>query len=128
MLAHVRAEVRRRRCASIYRHMPMPFHKDALLAAEAGVAAAEQGKFWAFHDQVWKNFGHLTRADLESFAQAAGLDMVKFRAALDDRRYHDAVVAEAAAADALGVDGTPTMFINGQPVVGSRDNASIGSK
>jgi protein-disulfide isomerase len=105
----------------VYRHFPLSGHRDAQLAAEASVAAAEQGKFWAFHDQVWKNFGKLSRADLEAFANTAGLDLVKFRAALDERRYYDAVVAETAAAEAFGVSGTPTMFINGQPLVGSRD-------
>jgi protein-disulfide isomerase len=120
VLAHVRdkfkGDVR-----IIYRHLPMAFHRLAQLAAEAAVAAAEQGKFWAFHDQVFGNFGHLERADLERFAQAAGLDMARFRAALDDRRYRDAVAAEAAAGEALGVDGTPTVFINGAPVIGARD-------
>ncbi|HEU4616326.1 MAG TPA: thioredoxin domain-containing protein [Kofleriaceae bacterium] len=104
----------------VYRHFPLFIHRHAQLAAEAGVAAAEQGKFWAFHDEVWKHFGKLTRADLEEYAQAAGLDMAKFRAALDERRYRDTVVAELAAAEALGVSATPTMFINGQPIVGSR--------
>ena len=105
----------------IYRHLAMGFHRSAALAAEAAVAAAEQGKFWAFHDQVFASFGHLARADLERFAEAAGLDLPKFRAALDERRYHDAIIAEAASAEALGVDGTPTMFINGAPVGGARD-------
>jgi protein-disulfide isomerase len=109
----------------IYRHMAMSFHRYSSIAAEAGVAAAEQGKFWAFHDQAFAHFGHLTRADLEDFAKAAGLDLVAFRAALDDRRYRDAVIAETAAAEALGIDGTPTMFLNGQPVSGARDEASL---
>jgi len=105
----------------VFRHLAMAFHRNAALAAEAGVAAAAQGKFWAFHDQVFAGFGHLERADLERFAAAAGLDLPAFRAALDDRRYHDAVIAEAASAEALGVDGTPTMFVNGAPVSGARD-------
>jgi protein-disulfide isomerase len=120
VLAHVRAkygdDVR-----IVYRHMAMLFHPSSAIAAEAGVAAAEQGKFWAFHDQVFAHFGHLTRADLEAYAKAAGLDLARFRAALDTRRYHDAVIAETAAAEALGVDGTPTLFINGQPIAGARD-------
>lgn len=105
----------------IYRHLAMAGHRRAALAAEAGVAAAEQGKFWAFHDKAFDKFGALERSDLEGFAQELGLDMVTFRAALDDRRYHAAIVAEGASALALGVDGTPTMFVNGQPVVGARD-------
>lgn len=110
----------------VVRHLPMAFHRDAQLAAEAGVAAAAQGKFWAFHDRVFAGAGHLARADLERYAAAAGLDLVAFRAALDDRRYRDAVAAEVAAAQTLGVDGTPTMFINGAPVTGVRDAQTLG--
>jgi len=107
----------------VYRHMPV--HRDAMLAAEAAVAAAEQGKFWAFHDQVFAHFGHLARADLDSFAKASGVDMPTFDKALDTRRYHDVVLGEYAAAEAFGVDGTPTLFINGQPIVGARDEAVL---
>jgi hypothetical protein len=109
----------------VYRHLAMPAHRQAQLAAEAGVAAAEQGKFWAFHDLVFSQPGRLARPDLEQLAEAAGLDLPRLRAALDDRRHRDAVAAESAAAMALGVDGTPTMFVNGHPVVGSRDRAGM---
>jgi protein-disulfide isomerase len=117
VLGHVRKKYGDR-VRIVYRHMPI--HQGAVLAAEAAVAAAEQGKFWAFSDQVWLHFGHLSRADLESFAKAAHLDLSTFREALDTRRYHDAVMAEYAAAESLGVDGTPTLFLNGQPIVGAR--------
>jgi protein-disulfide isomerase len=124
VLAHVRQkygdDVR-----IVFRHLAMSFHRNAGLAAEAGVAAAEQGKFWAFHDQVFAHFGALTRADLEGFAKAAGLDLERFRIALDERRYRDAVVAEGADALALGVDGTPTLFINGKAVIGARDAETL---
>src|SRR5262249_40332620 len=62
----------------IYRHFPVLFHPDSVIAAEAGAAAADQGKFWAFHDQVFAHFGELSRADLESYAKAAGLDLPRF--------------------------------------------------
>ena len=105
----------------VFRHLAMTAHRKAQLAAEAAIAAAQQGKFWAFHDRIWAQFGSLDRADLEAFAKDVGLDMAAFTGALDDRRYHDLVVTEGAMAMATGVDGTPTMFVNGQPVVGSRD-------
>ena len=105
----------------VFRHLAMQMHRNAGIAAEAAIAAGEQGKFWAYHDQLWDHFGSLTRADLDSFAAAAGLDLAVFKIALDSHRYRDLVVQEGATALALGVDGTPTMFINGQPVVGSRD-------
>jgi predicted DsbA family dithiol-disulfide isomerase len=109
----------------VFRHLAMTAHRKAQLAAEASIAAAEQGKFWAFHDRIFAQFGSLDRADLEQFATDVGLDMVKFKAALDDRRYHDLVVTEGGTASAMGVDGTPTMFVNGQPVVGSRELATM---
>ena len=124
VLAHVR-EVYGDRVRVVYRHLAMAFHRKASLAAEAAIAAADQGKFWAFHDQVYGHFGKLDRADLERFAEAVGLDLRRFRAALDDRRYRDLVAAETAAAEAIGVDGTPTTFINGRPVIGSRDKAQL---
>ena len=124
MLAELRAKYKDE-IRVVYRHLAMGFHRDAALAAEAAVAAAEQGKFWAFHDQVFANFGHLARADLEHYAEAIGLDLPVFRAALDQHRYRDAIVAEGAAGEALGIDGTPTMFLNGSPVIGARTTAVI---
>jgi protein-disulfide isomerase len=127
-MAPVLEHVRRRYGAGVrivYRHLAMAGHRQAALAAEAGVAAAEQGKFWAFHDLVFARPGQLARADLEQLAEAAGVDLPRLRAALDDRRHRDAVLAESAAAMALGIDGTPTLFVNGHPIVGSRDRAGM---
>lgn len=103
----------------IYRHMPISGHKYAQLAAEASVAAAAQGKFFPFADEMFADQDHLDRASLEAKAKSAGLDLAAFRAALDDRRYHEVVAAESAAGTALGVSGTPAMFINGTPVEGA---------
>lgn len=103
----------------VFRHLPLGFHASAQLAAEAAVAAAEQDKFWPFHDVLFAHQDALSRADLETYAEQVGLDMKKFRAALDDRRHHDAVVADAASGGSIGVQGTPTVFINGMPIVGT---------
>ena len=109
----------------VFRHFPVYGHRLAPLAAEAAIAAGAQGKFWPFQDQLWAHFGNLSRADLEHAAETAGLDLNQFRAALDSRKYRDAVVAEAANAAALGVEATPTIFINGLPLVGSREPADF---
>src|SRR5262249_35390152 len=112
----------------VYRHYPVLFHRQSVIAAEAGAAAADQGKFWAFHDRVFgraEPTQHLSRTDLEQCAHDAGLDVARFRAALDDRRFQDAVIAEGAAAEAIGVDGTPTMFINGHPASGLKDETTL---
>lgn len=103
----------------IYRHMPLPFHRHAQLAAEAGAEAAHQGKFWAFSDYVFAHPGHLDRDGLIESGRAIGMDVAALAAALDDRRWRDAVAADAAAGAIAGVDGTPTMFVNGVPVIGA---------
>lgn len=102
-----------------YRHLPLRFHRNAQLAAEAAVEAAAQGKFWPFHDRLFTAGGRFPRPVLERHAAAVGLDMVRFRAALDDRRHRNLVATRAAAMRALGVTGTPTVFVNGTPVVGA---------
>ncbi len=103
----------------IYRHFPLPMHRGAELAAEAGVAAAAQGKFWVFHDALFQHGGPFPRPLLDQIARQVGLDMKEFRAALDDRRYRDTIAARVAAAETLGVSGTPTLFINGRPLAGA---------
>jgi hypothetical protein len=103
----------------VFRHLPLRFHPHAQLASEAAVVAAEQGTLEPYAALLFANPRALERADLERYAAAVGLDLDRFRAALDDRRHHDAVAADAAAANALGVTGTPTMFVNGQVVIGA---------
>ncbi len=104
----------------VYRHMPLAGHPHADLAAEAAVVAGRAGKFWAFHDQVFALMGTpLTRPVLLEAARAAGVDPAEVAAALDDHRHRDLVLAEAAAAAALGASGTPTVFINGMPAAGA---------
>ena len=66
-----------------FRHNPLPFHADAPLASEAAIAAEAQGKFWEMHDKLFANQQNLKRPDLEKYAQELGLDVGKFKAALD---------------------------------------------
>ncbi|HUQ07334.1 MAG TPA: thioredoxin domain-containing protein [Kofleriaceae bacterium] len=104
----------------VYRHMPLSGHPGADLAAEAAVVAGRAGKFWAFHDQVFKQIGTpLTRGVLLDAGKAAGLDRAELAAALDDHRYRDLVLSEGGSANALGATGTPTLFINGMPIPGA---------
>ncbi|MEZ4360191.1 MAG: thioredoxin domain-containing protein [Kofleriaceae bacterium] len=103
----------------VFRHLPLPIHRDAQVAAEASMEAAAQGKFWAFHDRLFAAPGPLDRATLEAHATAVGLAMGPFTAALDAHRHRDAVRLDAAGGMALGVDGTPTMFINGLMLAGA---------
>ncbi|MEE9384746.1 MAG: thioredoxin domain-containing protein [Nannocystaceae bacterium] len=97
----------------IFRQFPLGFHENAHLAAEAALAAHAQGKFWAFHDLLFANRDALTRPDLDKYAERAGLDVAAFRRALDDGSFASAVDADVALGRRMGVDGTPTLFLNG---------------
>jgi protein-disulfide isomerase len=103
-----------------FKQFPLPFHDKAHLAAEAALAANEQGKFWQMHDKLFANQQALDRPSLEKYAQELGLDMGKFKAALDSGKFKDKVDAEDKEGAAFGVTGTPTFFINGTRLVGAQ--------
>jgi protein-disulfide isomerase len=104
----------------VFRHQPLPFHPNAKPAAEASMAAHEQGKFWEMHDKLFANQKALDRASLEKYAQELKLDMGKFKAAMDSGKYRKLVEEDAAAGSAVGANGTPTFFINGRQFVGAQ--------
>ncbi|NUN14446.1 MAG: thioredoxin domain-containing protein [Myxococcales bacterium] len=104
----------------VFRNNPLPFHKDAMLAAQAALAANDQGKGWEFHQHLMNNQKTLDRADLDRAAMIIGLDIGLFRLGLNQNRYQDIVKVDMTDAQALGARGTPTAFINGKKVVGSR--------
>src|SRR5215471_8859237 len=102
-----------------FRNNPLPFHDKAQLAAEAAVAAGAQGKFWEMHDKMFANQQKLDRPDLEGYAKEIGLDMTKFKAALDQGTGKAQIQADKALAAQIGASGTPSFFINGRPVRGA---------
>ncbi|HVZ72570.1 MAG TPA: thioredoxin domain-containing protein [Polyangia bacterium] len=103
-----------------FRHNPLPFHPNAPLAAEAGVAAAEQGKFWEMHDKMFANQQNILRPDLEKYAGEIGLDVGKFKQALDSGAGKPKVQADLAIAGQIGVQGTPNFYINGRNLQGAQ--------
>ncbi len=109
----------------VFRQFPLSFHPDAHLAAQASLAAGEQGKFWEFHDKLFANQKALTRGDLEKYAEELELDMTKFRAALDDATHEQKVNADMKLASDVYVDGTPTMFLNGKRVANATEFAGL---
>ncbi len=121
------AEVRQRygnRVRIVWRDYPLPFHDHAMMAAEAGrEVLAQQGNtgFWRFHDALFAHQRELGREDLERYAAGQGVDLRRFRAALDAHTHERAVRADIAAADATGVQiGTPAFFINGRHLAGAQ--------
>jgi protein-disulfide isomerase len=104
----------------VFKHHPLPFHDNASLAAQAATEANAQGSFWPFHDRLFSNQKGLARADLEAAAQALGLDMARFRNALDSGVHKAHVEQDTAQAMALGATGTPAFFINGRFLSGAQ--------
>lgn len=104
----------------VWKHFPLDFHKDAPLAAIAGAAAYEQGKFWEFHDKIFQNQPKIQRDFLLQYAKEIGLDMKRFQDALDTARGKPAIDADAAEGKSLGVTGTPAFFINGRFLSGAK--------
>jgi protein-disulfide isomerase len=104
----------------VWKNLPLPFHPNAMPAAEAAIAAGDQGKFWEMHDLLFKNQQALDRAHVDGYAKQLGLDAKKFAAALDAHRFEKEIEADAQAGAKIGARGTPTMFINGKVFVGAQ--------
>ena len=106
----------------VWRHLPLnDVHSSAQLAAEAAEAASAQGRFWEYYDALFAHQGTYTPQDLANFARDIGLDVDRFSHELRHRVYTPRVADDVASADASGVSGTPTFFINGRRHYGAYD-------
>jgi len=111
----------------VYRDYPLPFHPAAQASAESAECADDQGKFWEMHDKIFseqgkQGTGTITYGitDLKKWASQIGLDSVKFNKCLDSGKYKSEVEKDSADGSSYGVSGTPTLFVNGNPVVGAQ--------
>jgi protein-disulfide isomerase len=106
----------------IYRHFAI-FGKTSEVAAQAAECAAEQGKFWDYHDKLFASTGSpLAFADgkLKGYAKELGLKSQAFNQCLDSGKHLKKVEGETSIGAVLGVRGTPAFFLNGQLLVGAR--------
>ena len=112
----------------VFRHLPLSdVHPWAQLAAEAAEGAGAQGEFWEMHDLLLAHQGELTPRHLRGYARQLELDVERFAEELR-RRVHAARVSEdVASADASGVSGTPSFFINGRRHNGVYDLATLSA-
>ena len=104
----------------VYRHFPLGNHPAARPAAEASQCAAEQGKFWEYHDTLFANPSRLGDADLKQHAAGLGLDTKQFNACVDTHKYKAQVDADMEAGEEAGVNGTPAFFVNGRMLNGAQ--------
>ena len=98
----------------IFKQYPLESHPQASISAAAALAAHNQGKFWQMHDILFANRTKLSRPNILGWAAQIGLDMKRFNADLDSDAIKKAVVRDTQDGDKAGVEGTPTVFIDGQ--------------
>ncbi|MBX3186487.1 MAG: thioredoxin domain-containing protein [Labilithrix sp.] len=107
----------------VWRDKPLPMHPDAPLAAQAAREALKQkgpDGFWKMHKKMFENQQKLKRENLDEYAKEIGLDMDKFKAALDSNAHKAAVDADDKAGTDIGISGTPAFVINGYYVSGAQ--------
>ncbi len=103
----------------VFKNFPLSFHPDSILAHRAALAAEKQGKFWEMHDLIFSNQRAMKHDDLFNMARSLGLDMDRFARDLQDQGIQSQIDAEQREGKRIGVDGTPTFYIDGQQMVGA---------
>lgn len=98
----------------VVRDFPLSQHANALKAAEAAEAAREQGKYWEYVSVLFRNQSALGVDKLREYATEVGLDRAKFDASLESGKFSDKVQRDMIDGRKLGINGTPTVYINGK--------------
>jgi protein-disulfide isomerase len=103
----------------VFKQFPLESHSQAAFAAEASLAAQAQGKFWEMHDRIFANPRALTEANFIAWAKEFGMDVARFTSDLKSHKYQNVVQTETREGLDAGVEGTPTVFLNGRPYRGA---------
>jgi protein-disulfide isomerase len=109
----------------VFKNRPLEFHHDAVLAHQALMAAAAQGKFWAMHSVLLANQSSLTAPELADYAGQIGLDTQKFVADLSSQTLRDQIQHDVSLARDAGINGVPVFFVNGARVDGVQPLSSF---
>jgi len=102
----------------VFKHMPLEGHRNSLPAARAAYCAAEQDRFWQFHDALF-SAGNLSPPVFEQVASDLGLGLPKFRECVASERSRAAVVKDMEAARLLRIESTPSFVVNGKVINGA---------
>ena len=102
----------------LFRNFPLNMHKDARTAAYAAACAHLQGKFWPYADLLFENQGQLDISNLYDYAELVGLDMDRFKECMESGQGEKMVEADIAEGLKLGINGTPSVFMNGHFING----------
>jgi protein-disulfide isomerase len=98
----------------VFKNFPLRRHKYATKAAMAALAADGQGKFWQFHDRLFKNYKQLSDQKIKDIARDLGFDIEKFEKQMKDPGILAQIRQDMLDGNQAGVRGTPTVFIGGR--------------
>ena len=107
--------------AHYYKFFPVRSHSRGVQSALAGLAAHRQGKFWKMYDLMFAGRTDLSDDDILEYASRAGLDIARFKTAIADTASMKYIEKDKLEGMRLGVDGTPTFFVNGKLYRGLAD-------
>ena len=110
----------------VFKHYPLSFHKQAMPAALASMAAAEQGRFWEYHDELFLNQERLNGKTFLEIAQNLELDLDRFSLDMMRPSLRKKIEQDVADAKKVKVTGTPAIFVNGRQLK-KRNFASISN-
>jgi protein-disulfide isomerase len=97
-----------------FKNYPLRNHKFAMKAAMAALAAESQGKFWEFHDELYKNYNKLSDQKIREIALGLGFDQAEFEKKMNDPKLTAMIRQDLRDGVQAGVRGTPSIFINGR--------------
>jgi len=109
----------------VFKQFPLDTHSKAALAAAAALAAHRQGRFWELHDAMFAHRRDLSLDNIRNLARSIGLDMKRFDVDLPSDEVKKAIVRDMEDGDKAGVEGTPSVYINGKKYNGSLDLPAI---
>lgn len=104
----------------VIKNYPYRYRDFARIAAEASLAAQDQGKYWEMHDILISRSPKLDRDSLISYAKELGLDVAKFTESIDNEKHSAEIERDLELARSLDLYNTPTFYINGRKLVGDR--------
>jgi len=98
----------------VHKDFPIRSHKFAFKAAMAALAAGRQGKFWEFHDELYKNYNRLSKEKIVEIAKQLGLNETEFEAQQKNPAFVEQIRQDYEEGIRLGIRGVPTVFVNGK--------------
>jgi protein-disulfide isomerase len=108
-----------------YKFFPVRSHPHGVATALAGLAAFKQGKFWPLYDKMYTNRHNLEDDEVLDYAQELGVNITRLKADMDAPAAMKTIEKDKLEGMRLGVEGTPTFFVNGKLYQGAHDLAEI---